>query len=66
VRFDFGYNLNPPAFSSCQAGPSYSGQAPSGYCVTNSKNSSGMSTLPFFVPQQVGHFNVYFSVGQSF
>jgi outer membrane protein insertion porin family len=26
VRFDFGYNLNPPAFPSCQATPSTSGQ----------------------------------------
>ena len=66
VRFDFGYNLNPPVFPSCQAGPHYSGQATSAYCVTNSKNSSGISTLPYFVPQQAQHFNIYFSVGQSF
>jgi outer membrane protein insertion porin family len=66
VRFDFGYNLNPPAFASCQAVPSYSGQAASVYCDRNSKNSKGIPTLPYFVPQQAAHFNVYFSVGQSF
>jgi outer membrane protein insertion porin family len=66
VRFDFGYNLNPPAFPSCQALPSFSGQAPSGYCSKESKNASGIPTLPYFVPQQAAHFNVYFSVGQSF
>jgi len=61
VRFDFGYNLNPPVFPSCQAVASFSGQAQSSYCVSNSK-----SALPYFVPQQAAHFNVYFSVGQSF
>ncbi len=68
VRFDFGYNLNPPAFPSCQAVPSFSGQAPASYCLNNSKNKNtgGISTLPYFVPQQAAHFNVYFSVGQSF
>jgi outer membrane protein insertion porin family len=49
VRFDFGYNLNPPAFPSTQT-------------VTNSANQS-VST---FVPQHASHFNVYFSIGQSF
>ena len=66
VRFDFGYNLNPPVFPSCQATASYTGQAQSGYCVSNSKSTNGTSTLPYFVPQQAAHFNVYFSVGQSF
>jgi outer membrane protein insertion porin family len=67
VRFDFGYNLNPPVFPSCQATPSFSGQAQSSYCVTNSKSSStSISTLPYFVPQNASHFNVYFSIGQSF
>jgi outer membrane protein assembly complex protein YaeT len=62
VRFDFGYNLNPPAFPSCQATPSTSGQAPStDYCLPNSNK-----TLPFFVPQHESHFNVYFSIGQTF
>lgn len=49
VRFDFGYNLNPPAFSSFQT-------------VTG---STGQETN-VFVPQHVPHFNVYFSIGQSF
>lgn len=62
VRFDFGYNLNPPAFPSCQATPSTSGQAQStGYCVPNSNKA-----LPYFVPQHESHFNVYFSIGQTF
>ncbi len=66
VRFDFGYNLNPPAFPSCQASPSFTGQATSSYCVTNTANATGTSTLPYFVPQHASHFNVYFSIGQSF
>jgi outer membrane protein insertion porin family len=62
VRFDFGYNINPPAFPSCQATPSTSGQAPStDYCLPNSNK-----TLPYFVPQHESHFNVYFSIGQTF
>ena len=66
VRFDFGYNLNPPAFPSCQASPSFTGQATSPYCVTNTASTTGTSTLPYFVPQHASHFNVYFSIGQSF
>lgn len=46
VRFDFGYNLNPPAF------PSF-------------ETLSG-STTSTFVPQHAPHFNIYFSIGQSF
>jgi outer membrane protein insertion porin family len=46
VRFDLGYNMNPPAF------PSF-------------KFLAGSSTSTF-VPQHAGHFNVYFSIGQSF
>ena len=49
VRFDFGYNLNPPAFPSTQT-------------VTNAQGQP-VST---FVPQHAPHFNVYFSIGQSF
>jgi outer membrane protein insertion porin family len=49
VSFDFGYNLNPPAFPSTQT-------------VTN---SAGQQTSTF-VPQHATHFNVYFSIGQSF
>jgi outer membrane protein insertion porin family len=49
VRFDFGYNLNPPAFPSFQT-------------VTNSAGQQ----VNTFVPQHASHFNVYFSIGQSF
>ncbi len=66
VRFDFGYNLNPPAFPSCQAQPRYSGQVKAPYCVNSSANTNGTPTLPYFVPQHASHFNVYFSIGQSF
>ena len=65
VRFDFGYNLNPPAFPSCQATPNVSGQAPSPVCVAATK-SGGVASLPYFVPQHLSHFNVYFSIGQTF
>ncbi|MBV8049985.1 MAG: BamA/TamA family outer membrane protein [Acidobacteriaceae bacterium] len=65
VRFDFGYNLNPPAFPSCQAAPSFTGQQPSSYCSQNSLVNS-KPTLPYFLPQHVSHFNIYFSIGQSF
>jgi outer membrane protein assembly factor BamA len=44
VRFDFGYNLNPPSF------PSFQGTAPN----------------QVFAPKQASHFNVYFSIGQTF
>jgi outer membrane protein insertion porin family len=70
VRFDFGYNLNPPAFPSCQATPSFTGQGTSQYCISNSTVSTTgggtTSTLNYFVPQHAPHFNVYFSIGQSF
>jgi len=49
VRFDFGYNINPPAFPSSQT-------------VTNSQGNATST----FVPQHASHFNVYFSIGQSF
>jgi outer membrane protein assembly complex protein YaeT len=49
IRFDFGYNLNPPAFPSVQTTTSSTGQETS-----------------TFVPQHLSHFNVYFSIGQSF
>jgi len=51
LRFDFGYNLNPPAF------PSFIN------LVTNSV--SGITTGTFGA-QRAGHFNFSFSVGQSF
>jgi len=49
VRFDFGYNVNPPAFPSFQT-------------VTNNQGEKTST----FVPQHASHFNVYFSIGQSF
>ena len=57
VRFDFGYNLNPPIFPSCQSNFANSGQGTSVFCPT---------TSPYFNPQQVHRFNVYFSIGQTF
>jgi outer membrane protein insertion porin family len=51
VRFDFGYNLNPPAFPSLQT-------------VPNPINPGQTTTV--FVPQHASHFNVYFSIGQTF
>ncbi len=60
VRFDFGYNLNPPAFPSCQATADPSNPAASTRCTTRDPGS------PFFVPQHVRHFNVFFSIGQTF
>jgi outer membrane protein insertion porin family len=51
LRFDFGYNLNPPYF------PSYTNITTFG--------STGQSTGQFAY-QRAGHFNFSFSVGQSF
>jgi outer membrane protein insertion porin family len=51
LRFDFGYNLNPPAF-------------PSFRTVTNTVN--GQSSTTQFVPQRASHFNFFFSIGQAF
>jgi outer membrane translocation and assembly module TamA len=48
VRFDFGYNLNPPAFP---------GQ--------KTIKVNGVDTA-VFDPQHASHFNVYFSIGQTF
>lgn len=51
LRFDFGYNLNPPSF------PSY----------TNiTINRANGATTGVFGAQRAGHFNFSFSVGQSF
>ncbi len=49
VRFDFGYNLNPPAFPSTQTSTDANGQPSS-----------------VFVPQHLGRFNVFFTIGQTF
>ena len=45
VRFDFGYNLNPPDFPSFQT------------------DAAGQQV---FTPNRASHFNVYFSIGQTF
>jgi outer membrane protein insertion porin family len=50
VRFDFGYNLNPPAFPRCNA------------VLTQGQSCQ----LADFAPQHVGRFNVFFSIGQTF
>ena len=49
VRFDFGYNLNPPEF-------------PQRELITLPNGNAGK----LFIPQQASHFNVYFSIGQTF
>ena len=51
LRFDIGYNLNPPAF------PSY-------YNITTN-SATGISS-GVFSAQRAGHINFSFSVGQSF
>jgi outer membrane protein assembly factor BamA len=51
LRFDFGYNLNPPYF------PSYTN------ITINNLNGE---TAGQFGYQRAGHFNFSFSVGQSF
>lgn len=51
LRFDFGYNLNPPAF------PSYTN------ITTNRTTGHSVGQFGF---QRAGHFNFSFSVGQSF
>jgi outer membrane protein assembly factor BamA len=48
VRFDFGYNLNPPAFPGQKT-----------ITVNGVENT-------VFEPQHASHFNVYFSIGQTF
>ena len=58
VRFDFGYNLNPPAFPSCQRKPADP--------ANPVRSASCPAATPFFVPQHAGHFNVFFSIGQTF
>ena len=57
VRFDFGYNLNPPYFPSCQSTAPRSNSQTTWFCPTST---------PYFNGQRVGHFNVYFSIGQTF
>ena len=57
VRFDFGYNLNPPYFPSCQSTPPHSNSQTTWFCPTSD---------PYFNGQRVNRFNVYFSIGQTF
>ncbi len=52
LRFDFGYNLNPPYF------PSYTN-------ITTNPAPGGQQ-VGQFAYQRAGHFNFAFSVGQSF
>ncbi len=53
IRLDLGYNLNPPAFPSCQSsqGAPVSLACPAG---------------TVFVPEHASHFNFFFSIGQTF
>jgi outer membrane protein insertion porin family len=51
LRFDFGYNLNPPYF------PSYTN------ITTNPVSGQAVGQFGY---QRAGHFNFSFSVGQSF
>jgi outer membrane protein assembly complex protein YaeT len=57
VRFDFGYNLNPPYFPSCQSTAPEKNSQTTWFCPTSS---------PYFNGQRTGRFNVYFSIGQTF
>ena len=71
VRFDFGYNLNPPAFPSCQtaADPSNPASVFSARCDASDPidpNNPDRLRSTFFVPQHARHFNVFFSIGQTF
>ncbi len=59
VSVDFGYNLNPPAFPSCQSTAISAFPGPSSYCSSD-------AATPYFVPQRASHFNVFFSIGQTF
>jgi len=51
LRVDFGYNLNPPYFPSLKN------------LVVNQVNGTITGQ---FSPQQAGHFNFFFSIGQAF
>ncbi|HWF93214.1 MAG TPA: POTRA domain-containing protein [Terriglobales bacterium] len=63
IRFDFAYNLNPPKFPSCQ--PTKDATVPSSYCPFD-PSSTNPADKTVFSPQQVRHFNVFFSIGQTF
>ena len=71
VRFDFGYNLNPPKFPSCQTAPDLNNPN-SGFSARcdaaapiDPNNPDAVRPI-YFVPQQARRFNVFFSIGQTF
>jgi outer membrane protein insertion porin family len=71
VRFDFGYNLNPPKFPSCQTAPDlnnpnsgFSTRCDAGAPI-DPNNPTALRPV-YFVPQQARRFNVFFSIGQTF
>jgi outer membrane protein insertion porin family len=71
VRFDFGYNLNPPAFPSCQTAPDPNNPASvfSPRCDASDPfdpNNPDKVRSIYFVPQHTRRFNVFFSIGQTF
>ncbi len=53
LRFDFGYNLNPTAY-------------PSGFTLITQVLPPPAPPPSAFIPQRLGHFNVFFSIGQPF
>ena len=67
IRFDVGYNLNPPVYPVLvQYTSTTSG-------TTNATNSNNLTCYPNPTPNtsppcygQAGHFNFFFSIGQSF
>ncbi len=71
VRFDFGYNLNPPKFPSYQTAPDPNNPN-SGFsarcdaAAPIDPNNPGALRPVNFVPQQARRFNVFFSIGQTF
>jgi outer membrane protein insertion porin family len=52
VRFDFGYNLNPTVFPN--------------FCMFTKTTTTCPTALTYFGTKQASHFNVYFSIGQTF
>ncbi len=52
VRFDLGYNLNPTVYPN--------------FCVQTTSTPTCPPTYTFLGTKQASHFNVYFSIGQTF
>jgi outer membrane protein insertion porin family len=52
VRFDLGYNLNPTVYPD--------------FCVQTKNTPTCPPTYTFLGTKQASHFNVYFSIGQTF